>query len=342
MFEHPSDDVSDRGCVGHGSPSVSVVVPVHNGGASFRRCLASLFSTSPPPLEIIVVVNGDSDGSSFIAETYGAQMIRLPEAVGPAKARNLGACQARGDILFFVDADVTIPENAVARVVSRFAQDPELTAMIGSYDDAPGAPNFLSQYKNLIHHYVHQISSTTACTFWGACGAVRREAFVAIGGFDERYRRPSIEDIELGYRLSAAGMRISLDKELQVKHLKHWRWRSLLVADVLYRALPWSQLILRDRRLLNDLNTRFDQRVSVILAFAAVIAAALQHYAASLLFLGVVLILNAPVYSFFKQKRGLWFAVRSMPLHVLYFLYSGLTFGLAAFLHIVKKPTHPR
>ena len=44
-------------------PTISVVVPVYNGGASFRRCLESLFAADPRPLEIIVVANGDSDGS---------------------------------------------------------------------------------------------------------------------------------------------------------------------------------------------------------------------------------------------------------------------------------------
>jgi GT2 family glycosyltransferase len=147
-----------------------------------------------------------------------------------------------------------------------------LTALFGSYDDAPAATNFLSQYKNLFHHYVHQIANEEASTFWGACGAIRREVFLKLGGFDESYHQPCIEDIELGYRLKRAGYRIRLLKTLQVKHLKHWGVKSLLKTDFFQRALPWTELILRDRRLVNDLNLKTSSRVSVASIYGLPIA----------------------------------------------------------------------
>ena len=82
----------------------------------------------------------------------------------------------------------------------------------------------VSQYRNLLHHFVHQEGNPEASTFWAGCGAVRRAAFDAVAGYDEaRFRRPSIEDIELGYRLRRAGYRIRLDRDLQCTHLKRWR-----------------------------------------------------------------------------------------------------------------------
>ena len=94
-------------------------------------------------------------------------------------------------------------------------------AVFGSYDDAPAAAGLVARYKNLYHHYVHQRSGASAQSFWAGCGAVRRSAFLAVGGFDEeRYPRPSIEDIELGYRLTDAGYRIRFRPDLMVKHLK--------------------------------------------------------------------------------------------------------------------------
>jgi GT2 family glycosyltransferase len=83
----------------------------------------------------------------------------------------------------------------------------------------------------LLHHYVHQISKEEAATFWGACGAIRREVFLKVEGFDERYRRPAIEDIELGYRLTGAGYRVRLLKGLMVTHLKRWDLLTMLKAD---------------------------------------------------------------------------------------------------------------
>lgn len=319
--------------------SLSVVIPVHNGGEDFRVCLASLAAAVPPPSEIIVVADGDTDGSWRLAEEFGARVLRISTRGGPAQARNLGAHAARGDILFFVDADVTIPPDAVGQVVTAFAREPELTALFGSYDDAPAATNFLSQYKNLFHHYVHQTASEEASTFWGACGAIRREVFLEVGGFDEQYRQPAIEDIELGYRLRHAGKKIRLCKTLQVKHLKRWGVVSLLKADFLQRALPWTALILRRRHLPNDLNLRFSSRVCVALVYGLLLASLGAWWWPGLLVgVGVIvvllLLLNMPVYRFFWEKRGLRFALGVIPWHWLYYFYSGLAFvmGMVSFL----------
>lgn len=312
---------------------ISVIIPVHNGGASFRCCLSSLVQAVPCASEIIVVADGDTDGSWLLAKEFGASVVRLAQCEGPARARNIGAQAAQGDILFFVDADVAIGTDTIERVAIAFQQEPDLAAIIGSYDDAPGASNFLSQYKNLFHHYTHQTANEEASTFWGACGAIRREVFLSMGGFDESYRKPCIEDIELGYRLKQAGHRIKLCKDLQVKHLKHWKPISLLRAEIFYRALPWTELILRDRQFSNDLNLKFSTRLSVLLAFGLLgsLFAALW-FPGFLAVAGVLsvflLTINAPVYRFFLNKRGFWFTLQVIPWHWLYFLYSGLSFAI--------------
>lgn len=79
------------------------------------------------------------------------------------------------------------------------------------------------------------------------------------GGFDETYRRPSIEDIELGYRLKKVGHQIRRCKEIGVKHLKRWGIISMLKADFFYRTIPWTEVILRDRMFVNDLNIRYSE-----------------------------------------------------------------------------------
>lgn len=313
--------------------SISVIVPVHNGGASFHRCLLRLAETVPPPSEIIVVADGDTDGSWLLAKEFSTKVLKVSERGGPAQARNLGARAAQGDILFFVDADVVISPEAIRQVAIAFQREPDLAALIGSYDDAPGASNFLSQYKNLFHHYTHQTACEEASTFWGACGAIRREIFLGIGGFDESYRQPSIEDIELGYRLKRSGYRIRLHKTLQVKHLKRWGITSLLKADFYYRALPWTELILRDRQFTNDLNLQFSNRLSVILVYGLLGTLVGAWWwsgfltGAGVLSLGL-LVLNAPVYRFFLDKRGFLFTLQVVPWHWFYYLYSGLAFAI--------------
>lgn len=315
--------------------SVSVIIPVHNGGDSFRKCLSSLKESTVVPEEIIVVSDADTDGSWLVAQEFGAKVIRMPVNGGPAKARNLGASLATSDILYFVDADVVVSTSALAHVKKAFENDSELAALIGSYDDEPGESNFLSQYKNLFHHYNHQIASEEAFTFWGACGAIRREVFLSLGGFDESYQRPSIEDIELGYRIRSAGYQIKLFKDLQVKHLKHWGFVSLLKAEIFYRALPWTELILRQRQLDNDLNLGVSSRLSVVLIYGILtsLILALAFWWSGFLVLSAVLSLvmlglNFAVYRFFYAKRGLGFALRVIPWHWFYYFYGGLAFAI--------------
>jgi glycosyltransferase involved in cell wall biosynthesis len=325
---------------------ISVIVPVHNGGENFRRCLSSLAKTVPAPSEIIVVADGDTDGSGHLAEEFGAKVLRLPSPGGPARARNRGAHVALGDILFFLDADMTIYPDAIGQVAAAFKCESDLVALFGSYDDAPAATNFLSQYKNLLHHYVHQMACEEASTFWGACGAIRREVFLALGGFDEGYRQPSIEDIELGYRLKRAGYRIRLCKTLQAKHLKRWSVVSLLKSDFSHRALPWTELILRDRRFVNDLNLRFSSRISVVLTYGFLGTLIGAWWWPGSLVLGgalalALLALNVPLYCFFRRKRGLCFAVQTIPWHWFYFFYSGLAFFMGVACHLIHSRRVP-
>lgn len=329
-------------------PEIALVIPVYNGGDAFRQCLESIVRSECPPDELIVAADGDGGTSKKLAEEFGAHVIDLPACGGPARARNVGAAEASGDILFFVDADVTLPSDAIRQVAEAFKSDHCLTAVIGSYDDEPAGPNFLSQYKNLLHHYVHQTGREEACTFWGACGAVRRHAFHAVGGFDENYRIPCMEDIEFGYRLKAAGEKIRLLKTLQVKHLKIWTAVSLLKTDFLYRAIPWSELILHTRRAPNDLNLNWSSRVSVIAIYgllATLIGGVWWQWLlpVSGVLLLSLLVVNAPLYCFFWRKRGLRFAMKAIPWHWLYYAYGGLAFAISLGRHLLtgRRGTWP-
>jgi len=328
-------------------PSISIIIPVHNGGASFRQCLQSLSAVASDVLEIIVVEDGGTDDSGQLAEQFGATVCRFSSAGGPARARNRGAQLARGDVLFFIDADVTLTRETIDQLKAAFRNRPSLSVLIGSYDDAPGATNFLSQYKNLFHHYTHQTSCEQGSTFWGACGAIRRDVFWSVGGFDERYRYPSVEDIELGYRLRQAGYPIYLCKAVQVKHLKHWGVHSLLRAEIFYRAIPWTELLWHYRQFSNDLNLKYSSRLSLIFTFAlalSLLAGLIWPPAWTLGAIagGALFFLNLPVYRFFRQKRGVWFTLRVIPWHWLYFLYGGCSFIIGTIRYHWRSPVQMR
>jgi glycosyltransferase involved in cell wall biosynthesis len=277
--------------------SISIVIPAYNAEDHLRECLAHLRASTQQPLEVIVVDDASTDRSAQVARRFGARVISNPRRQGPAAARNLGAQLASGDLVYFLDADVCVYPSTLERVSRSFSEDPVLDALIGSYDDDPSSQDFLSQYRNLMHCFVHQTGRRDASTFWSGCGAVRREVFLQYSGFDEYYHRPAIEDIELGYRMAAAGRKMILDPDLQVKHLKRWTFWGLVKTDVLDRGIPWTELILRDQHMPNDLNLQLSQRVSVALVYlllglATICAILLRGYFLTPLFAVLFLLLG--------------------------------------------------
>ncbi len=311
---------------------VSFIVPAYNSESTLRECLEALRNMACSNAEIIVVDDASTDDTKLIGEEAGARILRLVKNSGPAAARNFGARHAQSEILFFVDADVALSSEALNRVRTVFRDQPGLAAVFGSYDINPRALGTVSQYRNLLHHFVHQNGQSEASTFWAGCGAIRRSVFERLGGFDEeQFPRPSIEDVELGYRLRRAGFRIFLDKSLQGTHLKQWTLVSLLRTDIFSRAIPWSRLILDTRTAPNDLNLKWDQRASFVLLVLACAFLALGFFHSEFLVLSaaaflVVLVLNRRVYLFFFRQRGLSFALGCIPLHILYYLYSGFSY----------------
>lgn len=324
-------------------PFISVIIPVYNGEKFLPGCLDALASTSYQHYELIVVNDCSTDDSVRISRERGAVVLEMPRQSGPGGARNLGAQRARGEVLLFVDADVLVKPDTLERVAANFMGRPEVAAVFGSYDDEPAEKNFISQYKNLFHRFVHQQSRSEAETFWAGCGAIRRDVFLELEGFDAvRYPRPAIEDIELGYRMRTRGHRIVLDKQLQAKHLKRWTLKSMLHADIFCRAVPWSMLIFESKGMVNDLNLQITDRISAGLLGLSLLILPFSLLKPQLLLLTVLLlamipVLNHKLYRFFFLQKGLAFAILAFPLHLLYYLYSAVTFVLCWFTYFFRR-----
>jgi Glycosyl transferase family 2 len=281
--------------------TVAVVVPATGRPPTLTSCVEAIRSGSDLPEELIVVTE--------------------PSEAGPAAARNAGAARATAEILVFVDADVLVHDDALARIRSAFDQDPSLTAVFGSYDDSPEAWGTVSVFRNLLHHHVHQQSAGPAETFWAGLGAIRREAFVAIGGFDEsRFPRASIEDVELGMRMVADGARIRLDPALQGSHLKRWTLVGMLRTDFAQRGLPWVALLVRSRTLPRYLNLGWRHRLSTAASLLAFLAAVRRR---PVVLAGAVLTLvglNGPLYALALRRLGPPRAALGVGIHALHHL----------------------
>ena len=325
--------------------TISVVVPAYNAAHLLEQVLTPLLKVhgDGEVAEVLVVDDQSTDTTAADAEAMGARVLITPQNGGPGVARHLASEHAVGDILWFVDSDVIAWPGGPARIQAAFADD-DVDAMFGSYDTEPGGNYWFSKYKNLLHRFHHQIARRDASTFWAGCGAVRATAFRAIGGFDvETYRVPSIEDIELGYRIRSNGGRIVVDPELQSKHLKIWTVRNAIFTDIFRRALPWSRLMISREGLGDELNTSMAERMRAVIAGLFLISLILLPFVSGIwpLTLGLAILAivsNWSFVSFLYRNGGLWFAARAILYHQLYYVYSTASYVWCLFeYHVLGR-----
>ena len=335
--------------------ALSVVIPARNAAHTLPVSLAALLRSdlAREAWEVIVVDDASTDDTAAVARRLADVVVELPtrRPLGPAYARNRGCDVARGEIIVFVDADVCVHDDTLRRFAELFRDDPTIGAAFGSYDAHPPAPGLVSQYRNLLHHHVHQQGAGEAETFWAGCGAVRRTVFIDADMFDEwHYPRPQIEDIELGARIRALGHRIVLRPDIQATHLKRWTLGAMIRTDLFDRGVPWTRLLVQQGTALRvtTLNLRRRERWKTVLACAAVACAALawpmhdqRWLIASAILLLAVIVGSADLYRRFAQIRGWRFAVATVPLQLLYYMINGVSVCMGWVVHHAVGEPHP-
>ena len=303
---------------------LTAIVPATNRPDTLAACREAIETAPDGPEEVIVV--------------------DVPKRSGPAAARNAGALPASGDILVFVDADVAVRADAFQRIRRRFEADPDLTAVFGSYCDSPAVDGVVSNFRNLLHHYVHQGAAGPAYSFWAGLGAIRRDAFHASGGFDAtEYRTPMMEDIELGMRLVDNGARIELDPELQATHMKSWTFKGMVLTDLKARGVPWVTLLARRGHTSTALNLAWRHRLSAVATVGAIAAALTRRPRAAAGLMAAQMALNAPLYALLLRRRGPAEAIAGVGLHAVHHLtaVASVPIGLAIYMRdrsSLRKP----
>jgi len=292
--------------------TISVIVPASDAPATLEACLAAIDASARRPDEVLVVDD--------------------PSHLAPAAARNAGALRASSELLVFVDADVVVHASAIGLLAQRLEDERALAAVFGAYDEDPGAGGLVSGYRFLLHREVHLAGAGPAQTFWSGLGAVRRDAFLAAGGFDAQRRW--LEDVDLGLRLRAAGHSITLDPAAQGKHLKHLTLRAMLRSDALERAAPWTDLLLRHRSGTRTLNLSARNRLSALAALGALAALLARRIAPVAAALALVAALNLSLLAAVRSARGMLAASLAVPLHALHHLagLAGAVVGAAGWL----------
>jgi GT2 family glycosyltransferase len=222
-------------------------------------------------------------------------------------------------VLVFVDSDVEVHPEALALIERRFAAEPDLAAVFGAYDDDPAHPALTSRYRNLLHHHVHAGAAGEAETFWAGLGAVRRERFEAVGGFDaDRFPEASVEDIELGMRLRRDGARIVLDPQIRGRHLKGWTPANMVRTDFSRRGVPWARLVLRQGGGSTALNLGWRSRASALCSLVLLGSLLARRPRLAMAALAGNLVLDRDLYALLAHRGGARLLLAGVGLHQLH------------------------
>ena len=192
---------------------LTVVVPVRNAEAILEDCLASVVASEPAAL---VVIDGlSTDGTRGIAERFGATILS-DEGRGLPAARLLGAQAAATKFVALVDADVVLPEGALAALVDELVDDGYTALQAGLESEC-----VTEDYWGEALAYHHRTGRSRA--WFGLVATVFERDVLLEHGFDDTF--VSGEDIELRWRLAQAGHKIGVSARTVARHRFEPGWK---------------------------------------------------------------------------------------------------------------------
>jgi len=210
-----------------------VVVPAFRSPALIRPCLTAIHaSRTTVPMEVVFVDDGANGEIADLPYLFpGIRIVQDAPSGSAAQARNSGCQGFEGQILVFVDVDVTVHPDAI-ETLTRPILEGHTDAAVGNYSRDVDGLDFAQQYKQL---YLSRVYSRTRRTlrnhFWTALGAVRAKVFVDVGRFDESFPGALGEDIEFGQRLTRAGYRVLSVPEALARNVKPYTVGTLVAND---------------------------------------------------------------------------------------------------------------
>jgi len=220
---------------------VSIVIPAYNEEKEIASCLLSLKKQTYKNFEILLVDDGSTDKTTEIVKKFKDVQLLLGAHKGPGVSRNLGAQQARGEILVFVDADMTFEKNYLKNLIAPLLQDKKI---LGTTHDQEIATNIQNIWASLWGKLrVNQKQNTSGAIF----RAIRKNKFLDLGGFDPRYGYADDQTLLIKYNLRPITAENTLcyhnNPETLKEVYKQSRWIGASYRSSLFFLFPFNYLL---------------------------------------------------------------------------------------------------
>ncbi len=298
---------------------ISIVIPTYNASRFMPNLMDSIFKQAVDDMEVIIVDDCSTDDTVEIAKTYATRVIQMEQNGGPAKARNRGVEEAKGDIIFFLDSDVLVLDGTVQEVKDYFENEHAANCVIGVCATEPLNNGFVPKYMAMFE-YIHLMDALgeNLSVFAPRCGAIKKELFQKVGGYDESYKGADVEDFELAQRINETDS-IALNPKMLVRH-QFVNNVEEAVKNYFKRAVMWIHLFMKNKQFDNAGPTAPSNAIAAVcafLSFGTALTWPLMNGAEYAFFLLMILFLffNIRWWNFMRKEEGFLFSAKALLLN---------------------------
>ena len=321
------------------NPLISVIVPNHNGEKTIGHCLDAANGSTYDNFEVIVIDDCSVDSSVSVIKQYPCKLLRLTEHGGASKARNTGAQNSNGEILFFIDADCLVQPDTLSVVASAYQQGGPDVVIGGTYTLMPFDQHFFSIFQSVFIHCAETKNLKNPDYIATHAMVLSAGLFKIIGGFDEHFM-PILEDVEFSHRLKEKGYRLLMDSTILVQHIFNFNLLKSL-RNGFIKSKYWTRYSIANKDLLSDSGTasqglKFNVVscfLSLLLLLGAITIGIVSLAVPVLLLLAVNLLLNRSLIHAFYRTKGYGFTVLAV---LYYMMLYPLAVGLGALSGLIN------
>lgn len=329
------------------TPFLSIIIPTHNSQSTVVPLLLSINHSqfdSFKNIEVIIVDDASTDNTLGVIKTVQPKLKFILKTIlqkinaGPAKTRNFGVKKAKGQYVLFLDSDVQLKKYSLRRIYNLFKKG-KVYAFTGIWHFQQKTNRFFPQFKALrdwAYWFIEREKYARYYLFSTRIAGIEKKLFRKIGGFNEDYPEPTVEDIELTYRIEKITP-IRFSPNIMVTHEFEDFWP--IAVKYFKRSRDWIGLYMQRLRfdpVATSQTEAFKSIVATLIPFFILLACYHIFFSYPLVsLLTIFTFLEYDFWRFLLKEKGILFLLKAIPVSII--LYFIINFGALTGLILYYK-----